>query len=214
MKPKIKIVKKLSTHKSICECVECGAHYEANHYDAKRSRIGHLCILCKNPANQVLDQSLVKKFFNYDPVTGVLTRRLPTSNNTYVGDVAGYLTGAGYLAVDFGRKTYLVHRLIWLYMTGHLPDQVDHINHNGLDNRWCNLREVNSADNMKNTSISRNSTTKINGVSFMKSHNKYRAQITVNSKQIHLGVFEDINDAIKARKTANVQYGFHPNHGT
>ena len=213
MNPKIKIVKKLSTRKSICECVECGAHYEADHFDAKRSHIGHLCILCKKPANQVLDQSLVKKFFNYDPLTGELTRRLPTSNN-YVGEVVGTLKGKGYLSVGFGNKHYLVHRLIWLYMTGHLPDQVDHINHNGLDNRWCNLREVNNADNMKNASISRNSTTKINGVSFMKSHNKYRAQITVNRKQIHLGVFEDINDAIKARKAAEVQYGFHPNHGT
>lgn len=208
----IKIVKKLSRTKSICECVECGAHYEANHFDAKRSHIGHLCILCKNPTNQVLDQSLVKKFFNYDPVTGVLTRRLPTSSN-YVGDVAGYLTGYGYLAVGFGRKTYLVHRLIWLYMTGHLPDQVDHINHNRLDNRWCNLREVNNTDNQKNTSTSSNSTTKVNGVSFMKTKNKYRAYIMVNRKHIHLGLFEDINDAIKARKAADVQYGFHPNHG-
>ena len=132
MNPKIKIVKKLSTRKSICECVECGAHYEADHFDVKRSHIGHLCILCKKPANQVLDQSLVKKFFNYDPLTGELTRRLPTSNN-YVGEVVGTLKGKGYLSVGFGNKHYLVHRLIWLYMTGHLPDQVDHINHNGLD---------------------------------------------------------------------------------
>ena len=213
MNPKIKIVKKLSKYKSLCECVECGAHYEANPYTAKRSRIGHLCTLCKNPKNQPLTQALVQKFFEYDPMSGELTRRSPTSNN-YVGELVGTLTGKGYLSVGFGNKHYLVHRLIWLYMTGHLPDQVDHINHNGLDNRWCNLREVNSADNMKNTSISRNSTTKINGVSFMKSHNKYRAQIPVNRNQIHLGVFEDINDAIKARKAADVQYGFHPNHGT
>ena len=208
----IKIVKKLSRLKSICECVECGAHYEANHFDAKRSRIGHLCTLCKNPKNQPLTQALVQKFFEYDPISGELTRRLPTSNN-YAGEVVGALKNTGYLSVGFGDKEYLVHRLIWLYMKGCLPDQVDHINHNRLDNRWCNLREVNNTDNTKNTSISRNSTTKINGVSFMKARNKYRATVMVNRKQIHLGLFEDINDAIKARKVADVQYGFHINHG-
>jgi hypothetical protein len=47
----------------------------------------------------------------------------------------------------------------------------------------------------------------------MKTLSKYRAYIMVNRKQIHLGVYEDINDAIAARKQANIDYGFHANHG-
>ena len=208
----LKIIQKLSKTKSLCECAECGSHYETNHYDAIRSRIGHLCTLCKNPKNQPLTQALVQKFFEYDPVSGELTRRLPTSNN-YVGEVVGTLKNNGYLSVGFGDKEYLVHRLIWLYVKGYLPDQVDHIDHDRLNNSWVNLREVNNTDNSKNTSVSSNSTTKVNGVSFMKSRNKYRATIVVNRKQVHLGLFEDINDAVKARKDADIKYGFHANHG-
>ena len=208
----LKIIQKLSKTKSICECTECGSHYETNHYDATKSRIGHLCTMCKNPKNQPLTQALLKKFFEYDPISGELIRRLPTSNN-YVGDVVGTLKNNGYLSVGFGDKEYLVHRLIWLYVKGYLPDQVDHIDHDRLNNSWDNLREVNNTDNSKNTSVSSNSTTKVNGVSFMKTRNKYRATIMVNRKQIHLGLFEDINDAIKARKDADIKYGFHANHG-
>lgn len=98
-------------------------------------------------------------------------------------------------------------------MTGNLPEQVDHINHNRQDNRWINLREVNNTNNIKNCSLSKNSVTKINGVNLIKTTNKYRAYITVNKKQIHLGVFDDINDAIAARKQADIDYGFHVNHG-
>lgn len=209
----LKIIKKLSKTKSICECVECGSHYETNQYDAQKSRIGNLCVLCKNPANQQLDQALVKKFFDYNPIIGELSRRLPTANN-YVGEVVGTLKNTGYLSVGLGNKEYLVHRLIWLYMKGYLPDQVDHIDHNRTNNAWSNLREVNNTENAKNTSVSVNSTTKITGVSFMKSRNKYRATIMVNRKQIHLGLFENINDAIKARKDAEIKHGFHANHGS
>lgn len=208
----LKIVSKLSPTKSICECTECGTHYETNHYDASKSRIGHLCKLCKDLTGQELNQALVQKFFTYDALTGVLKRRLPTSNN-YVGEVVGTLKNNGYLSVGIGNKEYLVHRIIWLYQTGYMPDQVDHINHDRLDNSWSNLREVNNTDNSKNASISKNSSTKLNGVSFMKSRNKYRATIMVNKKQIHLGLFADINDAIQARKDADVKYGFHSNHG-
>jgi hypothetical protein len=209
----LKIISKLSPTKSICECAECGTHYETNHYDARKSRIGYLCKLCKDPTGQEFNQALVKKFFTYDAVTGALKRRLPTTNN-YVGEVVGTLKNNGYLSVGFGNKEYLVHRIIWLYQTGYLPEQVDHINHNKLDNSWSNLREVNNTNNSKNTSVSKSSTTKINGVSFMKSRNKYRATIMVNRKQIHLGLFADINDAIQARKDADIKYGFHSNHGS
>ena len=39
-----------------------------------------------------------------------------------------------------------------------------------------------------------------------KNRNKWIAQITVNYKNIHLGRYENIEDAIKARKEAEVKY--------
>lgn len=206
------VINKIDKWKSECRCSECKSHYITNHYDAKKSKLGHLCNDCKNIDINNLSQALLKKHYNYDPNTGKFTAKLPTHFHN-VGDEIGSISVEGYLETSIKNKRFLVHRLIWLYMTGNLPEQVDHINHNRQDNRWINLREVNNTNNIKNCSLSKNSVTKINGVNLIKATNKYRAYITVNKKQIHLGIFDNINEAIAARKQANIDYGFHVNHG-
>jgi len=209
----IKVIKRLSHRKSLCECSYCGGEYETNHYDAVKSELGDKCKLCKSASNQELNQDLVRKFYNYDPNTGVLTARLP-QHQIPVGKELGYPHIGGYLEMSIGGKPYLVHRIIWLYQTGYLPEQVDHIDHIRTNNKWENLREVNNQENTKNTSLSANSTSGINGVSYMKSRGKYRATIMVNRKQIHLGLFDTIEEAKAARAAADIEYDFHKNHGS
>lgn len=206
------IVKKLSKFRSLCLCKECGVEYETNHYDAKKSPVGHLCIQCKELPSGEITQATLHKFFEYDPNTGDMTTKLPHKGRK-VGTVLGSIGNHGYLHANLCGKTYLIHRLIWLYVYGYLPEQVDHINHNKLDNSLGNLREVNNTTNSMNCSVSRNSTTKVNGVSKLNS-GKYRAYINSNKKHIHLGVFDSIDDAIKARELANKDYNYHPNHGS
>ena len=208
----LKIVKKLSKTHSTIECAECGNHFDTNHYDAKKSRLGHLCKQCKNPAGQPLTQSLLRKFYNYDPNTGVLTARLP-QRTLDVGGIAGYNHSSGYIGISIGNKEYLLHRIIWLHQTGTLPDQVDHIDHDKTNNRWSNLRAVTNTVNAMNTSLSTNSSTKVNGVCLHKPTGKFRAYIMVNRKQKHLGLYDTIAEAEQARLQANKDYGFHPNHG-
>lgn len=208
----LKQIRKVSTTKSEFECYYCKSTYVSNHYDAKKSRLGHICNACKDLPKSALTQDLVKKLFNYDKSTGLVTYAMPTHHND-VGDIAGYNHSGGYISILIGKSEYLLHRIIWLYVKGYLPDQVDHIDHVRNNNRWDNLREVNNTDNSKNTSISKNSTTKVNGVSFMKSRNKYRAYIMVNRKQISLGLYENLEDAQEARRKADIKYNFHSNHG-
>lgn len=199
-------------NRAVCLC-QCGNTYDVSYQDALKSRLGHLCPLCKSPANQPLTQELVKKFLHYDPVTGIVTN-LVDRWGCHKGEQVGTVGNHGYLHLNFGGETYLLHRLIWLYMTGLLPEQVDHEDHNKLNNAWNNLREVTNTVNSMNCSVSKNSTTKVNGVSFMKSKGKYRAYIMVNKKQISLGLYVNIEDAIAARLAADIKYGFHTNHGT
>lgn len=208
----LKVIKKLSTNRSLCECSICNIHYETNHYDAAKSPLGDKCKLCKSASNQELNQELVRKFYHYDSITGKITARLP-QHQIPVGKELGSLHIGGYLEMTIGGKPYLVHRIIWLYQKGYLPEQVDHVDHNRLNNTWSNLREVTNQDNTKNTSLSVNSTTGINGVSYMKSRGKYRATIMVDRKQIHLGLFNTIEEAKASRAAADVVYGFHNNHG-
>lgn len=208
----IKVIKKLDKFKSILECVNCQTQYTTNHYDAKKSPVGHLCSMCKDPSTQPLSQALLHKFYHYDPVTGVMSCKLP-HNNRKVGEPIGFKSSQGYMTASIGGKNYLLHRIIWLYQKGYLPDQVDHIDHDRTNNIWSNLREVNNETNSKNCTVSTNSTTKINGVSYIPSRNKYRAYINHKGKQIHLGLFNTIEEAASKRQQADIDYGYHPNHG-
>lgn len=84
---------------------------------------------------------------------------------------------------------------------------VDHINHDILDNRECNLRLVTNLENMQNRRGAQiNSKTGIRGVSWDKSKRKWRATLGVNNKHIHVGRFETIEEAEKAVKEARAKY--------
>ena len=91
-------------------------------------------------------------------------------------------------------KTFKLHRII---MNAPKDLEVDHINHNTLDNRKCNLRLVTKAENAQNKikAQSNNKTSGLRGVSYKKDRDKWKAYLTLNKKQIHLGYFKDIKDA-------------------
>lgn len=83
---------------------------------------------------------------------------------------------------------------------------IDHINRKRLDNRRENLRIATPQQNAMNKSIQPNNTSGVPGVSWRKDRNKWRAFITINRKQIALGNYENIDDAIAARKAAEEKY--------
>ena len=84
--------------------------------------------------------------------------------------------------------------------------EVDHINHNGLDNRKENLRIVTHKQNKFNNPILSTNTSGVTGVSWSKQKNKWRAYITIDNKQKSLGYYFNKEDAIKARKEAEEKY--------
>jgi hypothetical protein len=96
----------------------------------------------------------LRELFNYDPGTGVFTRRVRTANCVKVGDVTGHRQTAGYIQISVDRRPRLAHRIAWCMMTGESPKtQIDHINLDKADNRWCNLREATQSQNFANTRI-------------------------------------------------------------
>ncbi|WP_411800508.1 HNH endonuclease [Cupriavidus respiraculi] len=85
---------------------------------------------------------------------------------------------------------------------------VDHINHDTLDNRRINLRICTKSQNQWNRRVGANSSTGVKGVSHVKSRGKYRAEIRVFGKRIHLGWFDQIDDAAYAyRQAARIHFG-------
>lgn len=99
-------------------------------------------------------QERVQYLFNYDPITGVFTRRHGGRGYPPVGSVAGHVSSHKYIVIKVDGETYKAHRLAWLYVYGKFPDnQIDHINGIESDNRIDNLRDVLPRDNAINKKI-------------------------------------------------------------
>lgn len=157
--------------------------------------------------NGTLSKETLSAMFYYTPATGIFIRKL-------TGQAVGYLTGkktSQYLTVEIGGKPYKLHRLAFLYMLDYLPEYVDHIDHNTLNNSWSNLREVTSQINSKNRSFKGNSTG-IMGVTKTR-YGNYLARITTNYKCLSLGTYKTLEEAVEVRKQAEITYNFHSNHG-
>jgi len=78
---------------------------------------------------------------------------------------------------------------------------VDHKNNNKLDNNIDNLRWATTKENGQNRKVNINSKTGIKGVYFDKKTNKYKSHIRIDGITIHLGCFDNIEDAKAARIT-------------
>jgi hypothetical protein len=99
-------------------------------------------------------------------------------------------------------------------MHGEFPTyQIDHIDGDGLNNRLENLRDVTQLENLRNMTLYRNNTSGRIGVCFVKREGKWCAQIGTKSGSKHLGHFSNFDDAVTARKAAEVELGYHENHG-
>lgn len=164
----------------------------------------------------MLTQERLKELLHYCPDRGVFTWRMQLGR-AKPGDVAGYDKSDGRFAIHrnirIDKKNHKAHRLAFLYMNGEFPEEeVDHIDGNPLNNTWNNLRAVSGSENKKNRRIQRNNKSGHCGVSLQ--NGKFISKIKVGSKHIYLGCFTSLDDAIKARKDAEAQYGFHENHGS
>ena len=84
---------------------------------------------------------------------------------------------------------------------GYEPYIVDHIDGNPLNNKIENLRAATNSQNQANTRLSKANTSGYKGVYFHKSTGLWQASVRKDKKLIHLGLFQNIEDAVKARRT-------------
>jgi hypothetical protein len=100
---------------------------------------------------KMIDQNIVKKLFYYDAESGMLIWRNGNGRNVKPWQQVKASNGHGYYTAKINGKSYLVHRLAWLYVHGEFPKQdIDHKNRIRNDNRLCNLRSVSRTDNCQN----------------------------------------------------------------
>lgn len=172
-----------------------------------------------------MDIGYLRLRLRYEPETGKLFWReaapehfkLPRLhlawNKRFAGKEVGAKLNNGYLYVNLKKCVMLVHRVIFAMVYGYWPEQVDHINHDRIDNRLINLREATFVTNGQNISLPADNTSGRIGVYWFRQRGVWYARIYVDGKNHHLGYFKEKADAIAAREAAEIRFGFHPNHG-
>jgi hypothetical protein len=128
---------------------------------------------------------------------------------------AGSLRQNGYYTLFLDAKVYRLHRLVWIYHYGDIPDGilVDHIDGNKANNRIENLRLATNGENVYNSKIRSTNISGVKGVYWDKEYNRWRARISINKKLLHLGRFDTIEEAkaavIAARNNLHGDFARH-----
>ncbi len=161
----------------------------------------------------MLTQKELKEWVNYDKETGLFVA-VKKSKGRNVGDVCGSKIKTGYLRFNVCGVLNYSHRLAFLYMTGEFPaNEIDHINHIKNDNKWSNLRQVTHKENHKNRPMYKNNKIGCFGIKKPKGEKKWVAIMYDDGKEIRISSHKNKIDAINARRQAEIEYGFHKNHG-
>jgi len=176
--------------------------YCKKHYQQIR-RIGFVRRTCRDDNEFILKDNSYYEIELYDMEGNIVNKAIIDiekyddcrNHKWHFDDSTGYTV----TQID-GKKIYL-HRFIF----GECKEFVDHINRNRLDCRKNNLREVNPQVSCFNQNMYSNNTSGVKGVSFYKKNGTWEAYIRLD-KKIHLGKYDDFEDAIYVRLKAEKEY--------
>jgi hypothetical protein len=157
-----------------------------------------------------LTQKRLKALLIYNPATGVMINRVTRNPRAKIGEIAGAATGnekRWYIQIDGVR--YSRSRLAVLYMTGRWPPhEVDHLNHDRLDDRWRNLWLATRSENGCNRRVQSNNKIGVKGIQFDKrcTNKPYCARVGKNGRTVFWKNFPTLEEAIAAHRQAVLKY--------
>ncbi len=153
-----------------------------------------------------ITHSRLLEVVEYNKETGIMASRVDRKSkfgggrSVSIGQKIGSLNNKGYLQATIDGRTYLVHRLAWLYEKGVFPvDQLDHVDGNRTNNSLLNLRECSQLQNNQNVSKQQGvHTSKSIGVCYVKSIDYWVSYVRFNGRQYHK-YFKTEQEAIHGR---------------
>ncbi|MBR1146691.1 HNH endonuclease [Bradyrhizobium sp. AUGA SZCCT0431] len=103
-----------------------------------------------------LDQKELRRLFTYNKKTGRLLNRIDRGQ-ARKGGLVGGPTSQGYLKCKVHQRWHPVHRLIWIFHFGQIPDgyEIDHINFIRDDNHIENLQALTPTENRERSYVNR-----------------------------------------------------------
>ena len=191
----------------IIKCANCDKEFEIYPWRLKNSKSGNL--FCSKDCNiefrknqhkslKLVDNYYVMTIKNKNGTHDVL---LDSQDLNKINKYNWHINNHGYVKSNF---VGAMHRFIMDCNNNKL--HIDHINHNTLDNRRENLRICTVSENQQNSSLRKDNKSGHVGVGKHKGTGKWIARIRCNGENISLGSFDHIQDAINARKCAEVKY--------
>lgn len=150
--------------------------------------------------------------FEYSPVTGLLFWKI-----LWPGKIAGTIVKKpnSFIKIAICKKDFKAHRIAWvLHHKKSIPKDMvtDHIDGDPLNNSAKNLRLCTQKENSRNSVTPKNNTTGFKGVSAC--GKRYRAYISVNGKQIHLGLYDTPEEGFAAyMDSAKIHFGDFKSYG-
>jgi hypothetical protein len=149
----------------------------------------------------------LREYLDYNPDTGILTWKRQ-KGLVKKGQEAGTVNTEGYRIISFKFKKYRCNRIAYYmhYGVDPLAIDVDHKNGNKLDQSLTNLRLATNQENSFNQGLSKNNTSGVKGVSWNNRDQRWVAMIGYNRKNINLGYYINKEDAIQARREAEIKY--------
>lgn len=154
------------------------------------------------------DQDITKEILNFlfDYKNGELYWKFSLSSKSPKGSIAGAVKLDGYRRIGLNKKVYLTHRLIYMMFHGYMPEIVDHIDGNKLNNCIENLRGATKSQNCQNQKTPINNKSGYKNVCWNKRKNKWCVQLKVQDKSINIGYFKDLELADLVAQEARAKY--------
>ena len=146
----------------------------------------------------------IQEFISYNEHTGEFTA-LKSRGKIKEGVILGSRTVLGYLTLTFNNKSYLCHRLAFFFKTGYFPENdVDHINGNRSDNRWCNLRIATRQQNLFNKTGNKGRESLRNV--YPHKSGKFRVKMKINGITTHFGYYSTVEEAISIANSVRKEH--------
>ena len=159
----------------------------------------------------MITQAELKERFEYREDGNLIRRYAVPGNGNFAGSVVGFRPknlnsrSNRYVTTTIAGQHYTVHRLIYMYHHGVMPDQLDHINGNSLDNRIENLRPCVTAENTCNRARFKNNTSGYKGVSWNTRLSRWFAYVDANKVRTNIGYFDTLEEAAHAAAQLRVK---------
>lgn len=178
---------------AICDTPDCLKERNVRYQDYR-----DVCKSCSIKVDYMYDDlynqpsHVLKRLFIY--ADGVLYNRFTTGRRS-MGINKCDCSWKGYGYLDYNNKRYQISRIIFKMFNNYLPPEIDHIDHNTLNNKIENLRGATRTQNQWN-SVNKGGSSNYKGV--YHKDNGWAANITANGDRFFLGCFDTEKDAALA----------------